>query len=83
MRANKIRDLLVDNYCEDENVFLELEELVKLARIGEATKKALEHESVLIIDYFFWNGACEGEYEVESTEQLLEWYEREGDNERL
>lgn len=54
MRANKIRDLLVDNYCEDENVFLELEELERLSKIGRAIEKALERRSMLIIDYFFF-----------------------------
>lgn len=75
MRANKIRDLLVDNYCEDENVFLELEELERLSKIGRAIEKALERRSMLIIDYFFWNGGYEGEYEFESTDDLLWWYD--------
>ena len=85
MRANKIRDLLADTYCEDESVFLELEELERLAKIGKAFELAKEKE----FDMFKWvtyGGGRTKWYPISEEEynRVLEWAEikeREASNE--
>ena len=84
MRADKIRDLLVDSYCEDEGVLVELEELERLAKIGKAFELAKEKEFGMFV-YTPYAGAKTTFYSITDDEyrRVLEWYEREGDNEGL
>lgn len=84
MIANKIRDLMRDVYCEDEAVIVELEELESLAKIGKAFELAKEKEFGMFV-YTPYAGAKTTFYSITDDEyrRVLEWYEREGDNERL
>lgn len=81
MRANKIRDLMRDGYYEGEDVVVELEELERLAKIGKAFEKAKNKD----FGMFVWT-VCGGRkrwhpISEEEYKRVLEWYEREGDNE--
>lgn len=82
MRANKIRDLLADSYCEDEDTILELDELERLARIGKATELAFQSSyEIQVVDYKYssrdkverWSRiiSCGG------TSEFVSWIESE------
>lgn len=82
MRANKIRDLIRDSYCEDEDVIVELEELERLSKIGRAFEKAKNED----FGMFVWM-VCGGRkrwhpISQEEYDRVIEWYEREEDCEK-
>lgn len=83
MRANKIRDLMRDVYCEDEEVIVELEELESLAKIGKAFKLAKEKEFGMFV-YTPYAGAKTTFYSITDDEyrRVLKWCEREEGNEK-
>lgn len=78
MRANKIRDLLADGYYEDEDVFVEIEELERLAKIGKAFESAKEKEFSMFW-YTEYSGGRTKKFPIseEEYESVLSWYESE------
>lgn len=71
---------LIEFNKREDKVSMSISEFKKiehLTRIGEATEKAFKHNGV-IETRFFHDGELFLEDRFESIEELLEWYESEG-----
>ena len=63
-----------DEFCEERNVAIE--EVLRLAAIGQATEKFFElNDNLSLVDFYMSDS--EGDFEISNTDELLEWAEED------